>query len=223
MPERDAPIRGGRVTNQAHFSGLVRPDEELHLATTMTYANILQEIRAGAALRIVLPTRRSSDVEFVEGSIRNVALEMGRSVSFSIGHEICTVEVVERKNLFDGKRGSFRLQQTGRHVKIDELNYELKIKEPSDRQRVEEEAPSQVDHLGRFAMALVKVDEANAELHQSAIEARSNGATWAELGKLAGISSQAAHQRWNPRAKQLHNERQRRYNSTDRDNEQPSD
>lgn len=223
MPDRETPISRGRVTSQMLFSGLVRPDEELHLANTMAFAKIIQEIRDGADLRVVLPSQESSEAEFAKKLIGSVATEMGRGLSTSIGGPNHILQLVQPTEFTHKGMSPFDLRQTSRYVKIAELNYEPHIDESALAKLVEAEASSQVDHLGKFVMALANVDEAQAVLDQSVLEARANGVTWAELGKLAGVSTQAAHQRWNARAKRLKNERQKKYNANDRHHDQSNE
>lgn len=52
------------------------------------------------------------------------------------------------------------------------------------------------DSLARIVMSVVMVDEAKAELKESVLEARDNGATWSQIGESVGMSSSGANKRW---------------------------
>jgi hypothetical protein len=80
---------------------------------------------------------------------------------------------------------------------------------PSDEVAVPTEQP--IDKrmaLAALVVALEHAKRAADEVDQKAAEARSAGATWTEVGEAAGISMQAAHQRWAPGARERHAERQ---------------
>jgi len=53
-----------------------------------------------------------------------------------------------------------------------------------------------LDALFRTTSLVVEIAEAQRMLTVFVDEARKNGATWVDIGEAAGISAQAAHQRW---------------------------
>lgn len=57
-------------------------------------------------------------------------------------------------------------------------------------------------HLGIVARISAEIADAHDRLEAAVRDARADGATWAQIGAAAGITRQAAHERWGhlPRA-----------------------
>jgi hypothetical protein len=71
--------------------------------------------------------------------------------------------------------------------------------------------PSVEALLALVSMNTVEIERLRSETDSLAKAAREAGASWAEIGRAAGISYQSAHQRWSPGGKEKHRARQRRY------------
>jgi hypothetical protein len=65
--------------------------------------------------------------------------------------------------------------------------------------------------LGVLAVRNAQVESLRAEIDVLVAEARSQGATWADIGTATGVSAQSANQKWNPKV------RERRQRSVKRD------
>lgn len=75
---------------------------------------------------------------------------------------------------------------------------------------IEKFSNEQAARLRRIGELAAHIDDLRADLDEQARLAVKAGASYAELGRLVGISHAAAYQRWAPGAKQKHAERQRR-------------
>ncbi len=64
--------------------------------------------------------------------------------------------------------------------------------------------------LGRISTATQLIEETKAELQSHVEGARSLGASWADIGRAAGITPPSAMRRWDPEAKQRRADYQRR-------------
>lgn len=60
--------------------------------------------------------------------------------------------------------------------------------------------------LGGLAALLEQVQEAEEEVRGQVQHARELGATWAQVGQVAGIKPQSAYQRWTDTGRQKHRE-----------------
>lgn len=57
-----------------------------------------------------------------------------------------------------------------------------------------------VPGLHDMAVAMLKIADAEAELEQAVRKARVSGYSWIVIGKVLGVSRQAAQERYGPRA-----------------------
>lgn len=71
----------------------------------------------------------------------------------------------------------------GRALKVALTDYELK----------------RLDALFQAKALVSEMAQGQRMLEKLVITARKNGATWAEIGAVAGITAQSAHQRWSPK------------------------
>jgi len=65
--------------------------------------------------------------------------------------------------------------------------------------------------LGELSATIVEVDRLRQLTTDLVAEAREQGATWAEIGDVAGITMKSAHQRWSEKGREAHRQAQRRY------------
>lgn len=55
-----------------------------------------------------------------------------------------------------------------------------------------------LDQLGAVSDAAAEMENARRRLDQAVREARVGGASWADIGRAAGMTRQSAHERWGP-------------------------
>lgn len=63
--------------------------------------------------------------------------------------------------------------------------------------------------LARLSLRAAQAEVLKSEVDNSARQAKTDGATWAEIGAAAGISASAAHRRWDADSRRKHTEWQR--------------
>lgn len=84
-----------------------------------------------------------------------------------------------------------------------------------------EASRNQTQFLGYLALDVARTEMLRGNLDMFVLAARESGATWADIGKAAGISPQAAHGRWNPGAKERHRDYQRQLRQRGKPDSQP--
>lgn len=83
-------------------------------------------------------------------------------------------------------------------------------------QQLEDRTTVLVQTLGLIATRMAQAEKIRLDLSEAVSQVRELGATWRDIGRAASITPQAAHRRWDPRARQQHNEYQRRQSQSKR-------
>lgn len=71
-------------------------------------------------------------------------------------------------------------------------------------------SPEGHDALQALARRLEKLEQARLDVQEAVDFLRTLGATWVDIGKVAGISAQAAYQRWSEAGRAQNAARQRK-------------
>jgi hypothetical protein len=100
------------------------------------------------------------------------------------------------------------------HEAIDKAENILSIQsasEPSDIEIDSSLAEEALHALGMIALRVRQDKYVRADLDEQVSSARAAGMSWANIGKAAGISSQSAQRRWDPKSRRNHAEYQRNW------------
>lgn len=107
----------------------------------------------------------------------------------------------------------YRLKENGfKGAEADRLLRRI-MKSAEMEQLLTTSNPETAQHLGDLALALAQIEAATSLAQASVDKAREAGVSWREIGDIAGVSPQAAQQRWSEEGRRKNAERQRRLRS----------
>ena len=77
------------------------------------------------------------------------------------------------------------------------------------RKDIAEKDQERLHVLGMIALHMAQIERANEVLPHYANVAKTLGASWNDIGRVGGITAQAAHVRWEPKSRERHREYQK--------------